>query len=439
MDLKENKHRAFLYQFSNIVLGTSVLALLLSINAAFSNVSNWLTQAMVFVFTFFAIFHGWWRNSELYTSSKVKSDWVYLIGLARIVLLLLSVLWLQALPMAGNVHLSLAIFFGMIALASWTGWVQQIHFIRPLYGKSRVMQKREFLADLFYAVSLTLFVLGLVFVPDLVFGMLGFGILALLILIGRPIAKTATPWTELAPPHRGGRRPRHGEDRRSGRSRGDGRQRSNNKQDYSRRSSQDDRGHRQERDNRRPQRSQARTGRTSQPQEERAKEHTETRTENSSPQKSRSSSRQQRPRRTNRPEQSRRHRTREEEEKKNPVPVSEQDANQETIETRSEKQSKANDEQRAKPAYGRKRRGKKPDAKTLEGAAASAEDTAKNSSQSNPISKQDSGELYPTKFGRKRVKSAAKLPKKNAENGTSSGDGENRQTKSDAAEKENDA
>lgn len=206
MDLKISKYRIYLHQFSNIVLGSSVVALLLSMSTTATDLDRWVQQIFIFLVTFLAVFHSWWRNAELFTTGKSKSAGVYAIGIVKIVLILMSILWLRSVSeMTDPQNMYFQIFFGIVNIVLWGGLLQQMIFLKPLYGKERILQKRELLTDLFFALCLTLFLVGFVFLPELVFGVVGFAVFAVIVSFSRQFAKALTPWTELAPPHRGGR------------------------------------------------------------------------------------------------------------------------------------------------------------------------------------------------------------------------------------------
>lgn len=214
MDLKISKYRIYLHQFSNVVLGTSVVALLLSMSTAATGLEIWVQQIFIFLMTFLVLFHSWWRNAELFTTGKSKSAGVYSIGIVKIAFILMSILWLKSVSeMTNPQYIHFQIFFGIVNIVLWGGLLQQMIFLKPLYGKERILQKRELLTDLFYALSLTLFLTGFVFLPELVFGVVGFAVFAVIVSLSRPFAKVLTPWTELAPPHRGGRGGRSRRDR----------------------------------------------------------------------------------------------------------------------------------------------------------------------------------------------------------------------------------
>lgn len=206
MDLTISRYKIYLHQFSNIVLGALVAALALSLAPISLHAHAVMTQAFLCLVFFLGILHAWWRNAELFTSSKTKTLALCWPGLARVALLVLAVMWMRnftasAVPVVDRLTLLFVLLAGSQALSL----IPQLVFMHPLYGKNRVLRRREMLTDLFFALLVVLYLVGLMIAPGAVVTVPIQALLLLSVGLVRPLAKRMTRWVELEPPHRGGR------------------------------------------------------------------------------------------------------------------------------------------------------------------------------------------------------------------------------------------
>ncbi|MDQ7053915.1 MAG: hypothetical protein Q9P14_13900 [candidate division KSB1 bacterium] len=197
-----------LRQFFNIVFGFSVGVLILALPAP--ETFQWqiiLTSMVLFLFLGALVIHAWWRQADMMSTTRLMKIDTWLILFLRLFLVYTLVYWVRTLATSGVSHFWgwTAIFMNATLLYGLST-VQQLIVLHPLYGKNRVMQRREVITDSLLTGISSLYVVGLILYSD--FFMSWRGGMAALVALGvvRPIAKALTVWKELPPPHRGGRR-----------------------------------------------------------------------------------------------------------------------------------------------------------------------------------------------------------------------------------------
>ncbi len=205
-----------LRQFFNIVFGFSIGVMILSLPAP--ETFQWqiiLTSMVLFLFLGALVIHAWWRQADMMSTTRLMKLDTWLILFLRLFLVYTLVYWVRTLAMSGVSHLwGWTALFVNATLLYGLSTVQQLIALHPLYGKNRVMQRREVITDSLLTGISALYVVGLILYSD--FFMSWRGGIAALVALGmvRPIAKALTVWKELPPPHRGGRRaPESGADR----------------------------------------------------------------------------------------------------------------------------------------------------------------------------------------------------------------------------------
>ncbi len=197
-----------LRQFFNIVFGLSFAILILSLPAP--ETFQWqviLTSILLFLFLGLLVVHAWWRQADMMSTTRLMKWDTWLILFLRLFFLYTLVYWVRTLVAADVSHFWgwTAIFVNATLLYALST-VQQLIVMHPLYGKNRVMQRREVITDSLLTLISALYVVGLFFYSDFFMAWPG-ELSALALVIGvRPVAKALTVWKELPPPHRGGRR-----------------------------------------------------------------------------------------------------------------------------------------------------------------------------------------------------------------------------------------
>ncbi len=197
-----------LRQFLNISFGVAIGALALSMPTSGQfQFQSLVLQIGMFLFLALAVTHAWWRQADMMSTTRLMraSTWVILFSRLVLTFWLIFVLRNLKIGSAGGwawraVFLSAGLLFALSAL-------QQIMILRPLYGKTRVMQRREVITDTLLAVFTFAFAGGGFFQPQYFQAWYAPLLLLVVFLAFRPLARKMTVWNEPPPPHRGGRRP----------------------------------------------------------------------------------------------------------------------------------------------------------------------------------------------------------------------------------------
>ena len=211
MEVTINKKELSLNQFSNFALGAAIVALLLSFPvtplAGGGSASSFGTNLLFTLAGFLLIFHSWNRNYDSFATASLQTPGHQLVLFSRLILTLLSILVLRFMLVRPDAVLShFHAFYGTAGLCFAFSAIPLFIKMGPAYGKERVMVRREYLSDVFFAAVATAVALLSYFMPDFFAGWLPLVITLVAMLLLRLLAKTMTTWREAAPPHRGGRR-----------------------------------------------------------------------------------------------------------------------------------------------------------------------------------------------------------------------------------------
>lgn len=215
MDIAISKNRTILNNFSNYAFGAclAVLALFVDIKGVFTT-ENGVLPFFLFTLGFLALLHGWWRNYELYTTTKIRNTGLLMVGIGRVFVLFLMVFAARAAASSTDVpSISIVAFLLLLALSAGVGLIPQAVIMHPTYAKERVMLRRELATDALLATSLVLAALGHLLLPALFSGLWLMAGLIVLLAISRPLAMATNRWREPASPYQRGSRSRAESDR----------------------------------------------------------------------------------------------------------------------------------------------------------------------------------------------------------------------------------
>lgn len=194
--------------FTHIIFGVAMAIILISLREdAVRDLNSVLREMVIFIFCFGVWLHAWWRQGELLNSTALKKSDVLVFLVMRIFLLFTFVFGVRVYNASAEVSFEgLLLFFGTMTALVWLSILPMSSLLKPLYGKQRVLYRREIFTDLFGALILSGYTVVMIFMPAARSWQVQAVVLLLMLGI-RPVAAALTQWKELPPPHRGGRRP----------------------------------------------------------------------------------------------------------------------------------------------------------------------------------------------------------------------------------------
>ncbi len=210
MYLKLENKLPHLNQLFHVLYGFAIITLFqfLSPDSA-SSLPVFATKLSFLLLSFSVVIYVWWRQLELYQIGYMRKPGYVVFAFARIFVLFFLLFFARNVLNTTEIStLALQQFTFTVFLLCVIALVQDALIIRPTYGKERVFIRRELWQDVFLGV------ISLGWFAMLYFGIaaehtwMEFTAVIVAVLLVRPIARMLTQWKELAPPHRGGRRPR---------------------------------------------------------------------------------------------------------------------------------------------------------------------------------------------------------------------------------------
>ena len=167
--------------------------------------------AMLFLFVvgMFAIVHAWWRQADrMSTTSLTKKATLYTLVVRFFLIFTLITAAGGPIEGAGTSLAHWVYFFSVLTLLFFVSFLEQYRIMQPLYGKHRVLQRREVWTDFMFFILAMAYTVGFAVNPHVFRGWMGMVGITLAALLVRPLARRLTVWKELPPPHRGGQRAR---------------------------------------------------------------------------------------------------------------------------------------------------------------------------------------------------------------------------------------